>query len=84
MARLMDAGYGGQLVVSSSIATAVKELATSDGLQIVDQGDYQLRGVRRPERLFLLAGPNATRGLGRLRIGGRRTGTAPTTGPTSG
>jgi predicted ATPase/class 3 adenylate cyclase len=45
-ARLMDAGHGGQILVSSSTASL------STDLELLDLGEHHLKGLATPERLF--------------------------------
>ncbi|MGB3715138.1 MAG: tetratricopeptide repeat protein, partial [Candidatus Promineifilaceae bacterium] len=52
-ARLMPVAHGNQILLSQSTA----ELSRDDlpeGVQLVDMGEYQLRDVFRPERIFQL------------------------------
>jgi predicted ATPase len=45
-ARVMDAGHGGQVLVSSATAGLVR------GHELVDLGEYQLKGLQTVERIF--------------------------------
>lgn len=45
-ARVMDAGHGGQVLVSSATAGLLS------GLDLVDLGEHQLKGLETPERLY--------------------------------
>ena len=45
-ARVMDAGHGGQVLVSSATAGLVS------GRDLVDLGEHQLKGLETPERIF--------------------------------
>ena len=45
-ARVMDAGHGGQVLVSSATAGLLA------GLDLVDLGEHQLTGLETPERIF--------------------------------
>ena len=45
-ARVMDAGHGGQVLVSSATAGLLA------GLDLVDLGVHQLKGLETPERIF--------------------------------
>jgi predicted ATPase/class 3 adenylate cyclase len=47
-ARLMDAGHGGQILVSG----ATSELLKASGVEFVDLGSHQLRDLGEPERIF--------------------------------
>lgn len=50
-ARIMDAGHGGQILVSE----AARALADASHLELVSLGEYRLRDLGRPERLFQLS-----------------------------
>ena len=50
-ARVMDAGHGGQVLVSS----ATRELVKDGDHELVDLGEHRLRDLGDPERLFQLA-----------------------------
>lgn len=45
-ARIMDAGHGGQLLVSGSTASLLANI------DLVDLGEHQLKGLETPERVF--------------------------------
>lgn len=45
-ARVMDAGHGGQVLVSSATAGLLRDH------DLVDLGDHQLKGLETPERIF--------------------------------
>jgi predicted ATPase len=45
-ARVMDAGHGGQVLLSAATAGLV------DGFALVDLGEHQLKGLSLPERIF--------------------------------
>ena len=51
-ARVCAAAHGGQVVLSQ----ATRDLA-GEGIEVRDLGDYRLKGVPRPERLFQLVAP---------------------------
>ena len=51
-ARVWPAAHGGQVVLSQ----ATRDLV-GDGFEVRDLGDYLLKGVPRPERLFQLVAP---------------------------
>ena len=51
-ARICAAAHGGQVVLSQ----ATRDLV-GDGFEVRDLGDYRLKGVPRPERLFQLVAP---------------------------
>jgi len=47
-ARLMSCAHGGQIVVS----LATEQLVADSGLELLDLGDHQLRGLARTDRVF--------------------------------
>ena len=51
-ARICAAAHGGQVVLSQ----ATRDLV-GDGVEVRDLGDYRLKGIPRPERLFQLVAP---------------------------
>lgn len=55
-ARLVEAGHGGQVLVSLS-ARRLLEPSTPDGSGLVDLGEHWLRDLRCPERVFQLTHP---------------------------
>ena len=55
-ARIRSIAGGGQVVLSGATAELVFD-RLPDGYTLVELGHRTLRGVRRPERLFALAGP---------------------------
>jgi class 3 adenylate cyclase len=54
VARIGNAGHGGQIVLSSATAVAIRG-ALPDGAHIVELGSAQLRGFPAPEDLFQLS-----------------------------
>ncbi len=55
-ARIMSAGHGGQVLLSSAAAAlAVDDLP--EGASLRDLGEYRLRDIGRPERVFQLQHP---------------------------
>jgi predicted ATPase/class 3 adenylate cyclase len=58
-ARLMDAGHGGQVILSLVTCELVREALRRDpdlaGVELRDLGDYSLKDLSRPERIFQLA-----------------------------
>jgi predicted ATPase/class 3 adenylate cyclase/DNA-binding CsgD family transcriptional regulator len=52
-ARLMDSAHGGQAVLSATTAALVGE-APAPGAGLKDLGEYRLRDITRPERIFQL------------------------------
>ena len=57
-ARLMDAGHGGQVLMSLVTSELVREALRRDpalaGVELRDLGVYGLRDLQRPERIFQL------------------------------
>ncbi len=72
--RICDAAHGGQILVSNATAGIVED-AELPGIELVDLGEYRLKGLPREQRLFQLAGP----GL-RSEFGLPRTAVAPAPG----
>ena len=66
-ARVMDAGHGGQILVSSSSASL------SADFELVDLGEHHLKGLATPERLFQVGGEN----FPALRVTRQRPGNIP-------
>jgi len=56
-ARIKDAGHGGQVLLSKSTAALIEHTLT-DGLGLRDLGEYRLKGLPQPERIFQLLIPN--------------------------
>lgn len=52
-ARIMSAGYGGQILLSQA-TSALVEQSLPDGVQVQDLGEHRLKDLRRPSRLFQL------------------------------
>ncbi len=50
-ARVMSAGYGGQILVSQETKTLL-ERELPEGVRLLDLGEHELKGMRRPEHLF--------------------------------
>jgi len=55
-ARVMAIGSGGQVLVSNVTAELVGEALRGE-VRLVDLGEYRLRDLSRPERVFQLMGP---------------------------
>jgi predicted ATPase/class 3 adenylate cyclase len=55
-ARIMSAGHGGQVLLSSVTAELAREHLPT-GASLVDLGEHRLKDLIRPERLFQLAAP---------------------------
>jgi class 3 adenylate cyclase len=66
-ARVMDAGNGGQILVSSSAAPLAGDLG------LVDLGEHHLKGLATPERLYQVGG----RHFPPLRVARQRLGNIP-------
>jgi DNA-binding NarL/FixJ family response regulator/class 3 adenylate cyclase len=64
-ARVCDAGHGGQVLVSSATRAAV------DGYEFKDLGEYALKGIEAPERIFQLVVPGLPLDFPPLRIDGQ-------------
>src|SRR5262245_43602063 len=54
--RLTNAAHGGQVLLSSATAQLVQD-ALPAGVGLRDLGEYRLRDLQRPERIFQLAMP---------------------------
>ena len=54
--RLTNAAHGGQVLLSSATAELVRD-ALPAGVGLRDLGEYRLRDLQRPERIFQLATP---------------------------
>ena len=55
-ARTRGVAHGGQVLVSEATAALVRD-ALADGAGLRDLGEYRLRDLARPERLFQLTHP---------------------------
>jgi DNA-binding NarL/FixJ family response regulator/class 3 adenylate cyclase len=64
-ARVCDAGHGGQVLVSSATRAA------ADGYEFRDLGEYALKGLEEPERIFQLMAPGLPLDFPPLRLDGR-------------
>lgn len=56
-ARIMSAGHGGQILLSSITAELTRE-HLSQGLSILDLGEHQLKDLIRPEHIYQLSAPD--------------------------
>ena len=54
VARLRDAGHGGQVLLSAATAELVRD-ELPDGVQLWDLGEHRLKDLERPEHLYQLA-----------------------------
>ena len=61
-ARLMAVGHGGQILVS----LVTSELIRGAGVNLMDLGSYQLRGLTEPERVFQVLHPDLEAEFGAL------------------
>jgi predicted ATPase/class 3 adenylate cyclase len=66
-ARLMDAGHGGQILVSRTTWELVRD-ALPEGCQLIDLGEHRLRGVSRPMGVGQVAHPGLPRRFPPLRL----------------
>jgi predicted ATPase/class 3 adenylate cyclase len=55
-ARIMSAGHGGQILVSAAAAALAMD-RLPDGASLRDLGEYQLRDIGRPERVYQVMHP---------------------------
>jgi predicted ATPase/class 3 adenylate cyclase len=56
-ARLRGAGHGGQILLSS---VAAQDISTSAGGELKELGAFQLKGLKRPERVYQLSAEGLT------------------------
>jgi predicted ATPase/class 3 adenylate cyclase/DNA-binding CsgD family transcriptional regulator len=56
-ARICAAARGGQVLISQATQDVVEDQEEELGFTLVDAGDYRLKGLDRPARLFQLAAP---------------------------
>jgi predicted ATPase/class 3 adenylate cyclase len=55
--RIMDVGYGGQILLSAATASLVRQaLVNSDGF-LLDLGEHSLKDLTQPEHIFQLSHP---------------------------
>jgi len=66
-ARLMDAGHGGQILVSRTTWELVRD-ALPEGCELIDLGDHQLRGVSRSMGVGQVTHPELPRRFPPLRL----------------
>src|SRR5215212_4058494 len=57
LARLLAAGYGGQVLLSLATQQLVRD-SLPPGTDLLDLGEHWLKDVLRPERVFQLAAPD--------------------------
>jgi predicted ATPase/class 3 adenylate cyclase len=65
-ARLMSAGHGGQVLVSTATAALVRD-GLAEGAELVALGEHRLRDLGRPEGLYQLTHPGLARDFPALR-----------------
>ena len=65
-ARLMSAGHGAQVLLSAATQGLVRDELPA-GCGLIELGEYRLRDLGRPERVFQLVHPDLPREFGRLR-----------------
>jgi predicted ATPase/class 3 adenylate cyclase len=65
-ARLMAAGYGGQVLVSAATQELVRDRMPA-ACALVELGEFRLRDLGRPERIFQVIHPDLTREFPKLR-----------------
>lgn len=66
-ARVMDAGHGGQVLLSSSTQRLVID-HPPEPLELRSLGTYHLKGLDRPEEIFQVVGAGLHDGFGPLRL----------------
>jgi class 3 adenylate cyclase len=67
-ARVAGAGHGGQVLLTESTCTAVGTRLPA-GTKLMDLGEFQLRGLARPERIQQLVAPGLQHDFPALRTG---------------
>jgi DNA-binding NarL/FixJ family response regulator/class 3 adenylate cyclase len=70
-ARVCDAGHGGQVLVSGVTRAA------AEGFEFRDLGEYALKGLEAPERIFQLVAPGLPLDFPPLRVDGRAVDAEP-------
>ena len=55
--RIMSAGHGGQVLISNATQQLIRD-RLSEGLSLRDMGEFRLKDLIRPERLYQLVSPN--------------------------
>jgi class 3 adenylate cyclase len=55
-ARVANAGHGGQVLLTDATRAAAGDAWPVDAA-VLDLGEFQLRGLQRPERIFQLVAP---------------------------
>lgn len=75
-ARIMSIGHGGQILLSS-IAAGLLDGRLPPDTTLIDLGEYRLRGLNRPEKVFQLAAPGLPHHFPPLRTGDGQRGNLP-------
>ena len=65
-ARLMDAGHGGQVLLSASTASLMAD-SRGPGIALRDLGEHRLRDLSEPEHVFQVVAPDLEQEFPRLR-----------------
>jgi len=76
-ARLMGAGHGGQVLVSR----VTSELIRGSGVELLDLGSHEFRGLAEPEQVFQVVHPGLASEFGALRSTGSAQHRAPSNLP---
>ncbi len=76
-ARIMAAGAGGQVLLSSTAEALVRE-QLPDGVTLIDLGEHRLKDLERPEHLFQLVHPDLAVDFPPLTTLNRRPNNLPT------
>jgi DNA-binding NarL/FixJ family response regulator/class 3 adenylate cyclase len=66
VARISAAGHGGQVLVS----TRTRDVAGNAGVEFLDLGEFALRGLPQPERIFQVLAPDLAVEFPALRVDG--------------
>ena len=72
VARISAAGHGGQVLAS----TRTREAAEDAGVEFLDLGEFALRGLPQPERIFQVVAPDLAVEFPALRVDGAGAHTA--------
>ena len=76
-ARIMSAGYGGQILLSSLTAELAREHLPEQA-SLLDLGEHRLKGLLRPERIYQLIAPELQKEFPPLRSTSTATNNLPT------
>ncbi len=55
--RIMDAGYGGQILLSGATASLVRHTLVKSNAYLLDLGEHSLKDLTHPEHIFQLSHP---------------------------